>query len=114
MRHSNTSKGESEKMMSILNRLNNVLHEITPHLSDATSGIINKVGLISVVTGGTNAIVTTAIETQDPAWLTVSNSVALFSIVGSVMFIIKLGVDMYFAKRKDKREQEDHDKKIDK
>ena len=111
MQHTDTSKNESEKMMSILGKLNNALHTITPHLSDATSGIINKLGIVSVVTGGTNAIVTTAIETQNETWLTVSNSVAIFSIVGSVMFIIKLGVDIYFARRKDKREQEEHDKR---
>ena len=98
-------------MMSILGKLNNALHTITPHLSDATNGLVNKLGIVSVVTGGTNAIVTTAIETQNQTWLTVSNSVAIFSIVGSVMFIIKLGVDIYFARRKDKREQEEHDKR---
>ena len=111
MQHTDTSKNESEKMMSILGKLNNSLHTITPHLSDATNGLVNKLGIVSVVTGGTNAIVTTAIETQNETWLTVSNSVAIFSIVGSVMFIIKLGVDIYFARRKDKREQEEHDKR---
>ena len=92
-------------MMNTLERLNNVLHAITPHMSDATSGLMNKIGLASVVTGGTNAIVTTAIETQNPTWLTISNAVAIVSIVGSIMFVIKLGADIYFAHRKDKREQ---------
>ena len=89
----------------MLLRLNNVLHSITPHLNDATNGLMNKVGLASVVTGGTNAIVTTAIETQNPTWMTISNAVAVVSIVGSVMFVIKLCADIYFAHRKDKREQ---------
>jgi len=98
-------------MMNTLGKLSNVLHSVTPHMRDATSGIIDKLGLVSVVTGGTNAIVTTAIETQSATWLTVSNSVAIFSIVGSAMFIVKLAADIYFARKKDKREQEAHDKK---
>ena len=101
-------------MMSILDKLSNVLHSITPHIQDSMTGVINKVGIVSVVTGGTNAIVTTAIETQDPTWVTVSNAVAIASIVGSVMFVIKLSADIYFTAKKDKREQAAHDKKNDK
>ena len=110
MQLTNIYRNGQEKMMSTLGKLNNVLHAITPHMSDATSGLINKVGIVSVVTGGTNAIVTTAIESQDPTWLTVSNSVAIFSIVGSAMFIVKLAADIYFARKKDQREQEAHEK----
>ena len=106
-----TYKEGKERMMSILGKLNNAAHSIIPHMSDATSGILNKLGIASVVTGGTNAIVTTAIQTQDPTWLTVSNSVAIFSIVGSAMFIIKLAADIYFASKKDQREQQEHDRK---
>jgi hypothetical protein len=43
--------------------------------------------------------------------MTVSNAVAILSIVGSTMFIIKLAVDIYFARKKDKREQQEHDSK---
>jgi hypothetical protein len=111
MELSNTYRKGQERMMSILGKLSNAAHSITPHMSDATSGIVNKLGIASVVTGGTNAIVTKAIETQDPTWLTVSNSVAMLSIVGSIMFIVKLSTDIYFARKKDKREQQEHDKK---
>ena len=97
--------------MSILNRLGVNLHSITPHISEATSGIINKLGIASVVTGGTNAIVTTAIVTKDPTWMTISNVVALLSIVGSTMFIIKLGVDIFYARKKDRREEKEQDRK---
>ena len=102
--------GAKEKMMNMLGKLNNAVHSITPHLSEATNGLINKVGIASVATGGTNAIVTTAIETQSATWLTVSTTVAIVSIAGSTMFIIKLVADMYYARRKDKREQVAHDK----
>jgi hypothetical protein len=111
MELSNTYRKGQERMMSILGKLGNAAHSITPHMSDATSGIVNKLGIASVVTGGTNAIVAKAIETQDPTWLTVSNSVAMLSIVGSIMFIVKLSTDIYFARKKDKREQQEHDKK---
>ena len=99
-------------MMSTLGRLNSVIHSITPHMSDATSGVMNKIGVVSLATGGTNAIVTTAIESQNEAWLTVSNAVAIVSIIGSIMFMIKLSADFYYARRKDKREQELHDKEM--
>ena len=112
MAHSNTYKNAQERIKNMPARLSNVLHAIMPHLNDSMNGVINKIGIVSVVTGGTNAVVTTALETQDPTWLTISNSVAIFSIVGSVMFIIKLCVDIYFARRKDKREQEDHDRNL--
>jgi hypothetical protein len=98
-------------MMSILSKLNNALHLITPHINEATNGIINKLGIASVVTGGTSAITSTAIVSNDPAWLTVSNSVAVLSIVGSSMFIIKLAVDIYFARKKDKREEAEQKRK---
>ena len=78
-------------------------------IEDATTGAINKLGIASVVTGLSNPIVNNAIENHSEAWLTISNAVAIFSIVGSGMFIIKICVDIYFARKKDKREQERHD-----
>ena len=96
--------GAKGKMMNMLGKLNNAVHSITPHLSEATNGLINKVGIASVATGGTNAIVTTAIETQSETWLTVSNTVAVVSIIGSIMFIIKLAADVYYSRRRDARE----------
>jgi hypothetical protein len=71
---------------------------------------MNKIGIISVTTGGTNAIVTTAIESQNETWLTISNSVAVISIIGSIVFIIKLSADFYYARLKNKREEESHKK----
>lgn len=99
-------------MTNMLGKLNSAIHLITPHISDATSGVVNKIGIASVVTGGTNALVTTAIETQDPTWLTISNAVAIVSIAGSIVFMIKLSADFYFAWKKDKREQEAHEMAI--
>ena len=100
----------------MLVKLNNAIHVITPHLSDSMSGIINKVGLVSIVTGGTNAVVTTALETQDPTWLTVSSLTGLLSAIGAGVFIINVivraGAYLYFARRKDQREQEEHEKKL--
>ena len=117
MAHSNTCKNGQGKINNMLVKLNSVLHEIMPHMNDATSGIINKVGLVSIVTGGTNAVVTTAIETQDPTWLTVSSLTGVLSAIGAGVFIINVivraGAYLYFARRKDKREQEEHDRKLE-
>jgi hypothetical protein len=99
-------------MMNMLGRLNAVTHQITPHLSDATSGILNKIGIVSLATGGTNAIVTTAIETQNQTWLTISDTVAIISIIGSIVFITKLCVDIFYARKKDSREQKEHNRKM--
>jgi membrane-bound ClpP family serine protease len=98
-------------MMNILSKLSSGLHSITPHMNEATSGIINKLGIASVVTGGTSALTSTAIVSRDPTWMTVSNAVAILSIVGSTMFIIKLAVDIYFARKKDKREEAEQKRK---
>jgi hypothetical protein len=81
-------------------------------LSESSSGIINKIGIVSLTTGGTNAIVTNAIETQNETWLSISDAVAVVSIIGSIVFIIKLSADFYYARRKDKREQELHDRQM--
>jgi hypothetical protein len=74
---------------------------------------MNKLGAASVLSAGTNSVVTTAIKTQDPTWLTISNTVAIISIVGSLAWMVKIGVDIHFARRKDKREQEEHKLKMD-
>ena len=79
-------------IMSILNKLSVNLHSITPHISEATNGIIAKLGLASVATGGTSAIVTKAV------------------IVGSIMFVVNVSANVYFARKKDKREEEKQDK----
>ena len=108
-------------MMNIVGKLNSALHQIMPHLSESTSGIINKIGIVSLTTGGTNAVVTRAIETQNETWLSISDAVAIVSIVGSLVFMAnifynfyslrrKTKCDLYYAERDDRRKQEVHDK----
>jgi uncharacterized membrane protein YdbT with pleckstrin-like domain len=99
-------------MMNILGKLSGVPQQIMIILSESSSGIINKIGIASLTTSGTNAIVTTALETKNETWLSISDAVAVVSIVGSVVFIIKLSADFYYARRKDKREQELHDRQM--
>ena len=98
--------------MSTLEKLGDVPQQLMMSLSESSSGIINKIGIVSLTTGGTNAIVTNAIETQNQTWLSISDAVAVVSIVGSIVFIIKLSADFYYARRKDKREQELHDRQM--
>ena len=57
-----------------------------------------------------NTALTTAIQPENETWLTVSSAVAILSIAGSLMFIIKIVFDIYYARKKDKREQELHDR----
>lgn len=76
-------------------------------IDDATNGAINKLGIAGVVTGGTNTIINDrSFESQPDVWLTMPNAVAIFSIVGSGMFIIKICVDIYFTLKKDRRENQ--------
>ena len=100
----------------MLVKLNSAIHVITPHLNDSMSGIVNKVGIVSIVTGGTNAVVTTAIQTQDPTWITLSSLTGVLSAIGAAAFtiniIVRAAAYLYFERRKDKREQEDHNLKI--
>ena len=121
MQLTNTFKNGREKMMSTANKLSSAIQQIIPHLSESTSGIINKIGIVSLTTGGTNAIVTQAIETQNQTWLSISDTVAIVSIVGSLVFMAnifyqfyssrrKAKCDLYYAEREDTRRQEAHDK----
>lgn len=88
----------------MLSKLSDVIHSITPYISDATSGVLNKIGITSLAATVSNAVVTKAIESQNETWLTISNSVAVVSIIGSIMFIVKLAYAVYFDRLRNKRE----------
>jgi hypothetical protein len=100
-------------MMNILNKLSNGLHTIMPSINEAMHGMIAKLGLASVATGGTSVIVTQAAVTQDAAWISLSDVVAIASVVGSIMFVVNVSANVYFARKKDKREEEDQKRKDD-
>jgi hypothetical protein len=100
-------------MMSILSKLSVNLQSITPHISEATNGIIAKLGLASVATGGTSAIVTKAVVTQDAAWISLSDAVAIASVVGSIMFVVNVTANVYFARKKDRREEAEQKRNVD-
>lgn len=112
MAHSNIYRNAQGKIKNMLGKLNSAAHAIIPHLSDSTNGIINKLGIASVLSAGTNAVVTEAVTNSHPTWLTISETVGIVSIVGSGMFVIKLCADVYFARKRDKREQEAHNLKM--
>ena len=80
------------------------------HIAEASTGIVNKIGIISLGGGITNTAVYSVVESQNQSWITLSSAVAVVSFAGSIMFILKIIVDVYYARRKDKREQERHDK----
>ena len=80
-----------------------------------------KEKMMSIVGKLNNAIVTQAIETQNQTWLSISDTVAIVSIVGSLVFMAnifyqfyssrrKAKCDLYYAEREDTRRQEAHDK----
>ena len=116
MEQSSTYKNAYERIKNMPARLNSVLHAILPHMSDATNGIVNKIGIVSVATAGTTSVVTTAIQTQDPTWITLSSLTGVLSAIGAAAFtiniIVRAAAYLYFERRKDKREQEDHNLKI--
>ena len=74
-------------MPSIAEKLTTAIQYLAMHIAEASSGMINKIGIVSVGSGLT-----------------------ILSIVGSTMFIIKIVVDIYYARKKDKREQDLHDR----
>ena len=121
MQLTNTFKNGKEKMMSTANKLNNVIQQIMPHLSEATNGVMNKIGLVAIPAGLTNAAVTKAIETQNETWLSISEVGGIVSIVGAIVFMVnifykahslrrKTKCDLFYAEREDQRRQEAHDK----
>ena len=97
-------------MPSILEKLMTTINYVAVHIAEASSGIINKIGIVSVGSGITNTAIYSTVEPQNQSWITLSSAVAVVSFAGSVMFILKIIVDVYYARRKDKREQERHDK----
>ena len=97
-------------MPSIAEKLMITINYVAVHIAEASSGIINKIGIVSVGSGITNTAIYSAVESQNQSWITLSSAVAVVSFAGSIMFILKIIVDVYYARRKDKREQERHDK----
>ena len=97
-------------MPNIAEKLITAMNYLGMHIAEASSGMINKIDIVSVGSGLTNTAVTAVIEPQNQTWLTVSTAVAILSIVGSTMFIIKIVVDIYYARKKDRREQDLHDR----
>lgn len=100
----------------MLGKLNSALHEITPYMSDAINevmrGAMAKVGLTSVIVGGAKTISDKAQETSGPALQILDLSVALISMGGGIMFIVGIIFNIILKRRKDKREQELHDKEM--
>ena len=96
--------------MNIDSKISSMISYLGQHIAEASTGIVNKIGLVSVGSGLTNTAVHTVVESQNQGWITLSSAVAVVSFAGSVMFILKIIVDVYYARRKDKREQERHDK----
>ena len=97
-------------MPSIAEKLMTTMNYVAVHIAESTTGIINKIGIVSLGSGITNTAIYSTVESQNQSWLTLSSAVAVVSFAGSIMFILKICVDVYYARRKDKREQERHDK----
>ena len=97
-------------MPNIAEKLMTTINYVSVHIAEASSGIINKIGIVSVGSGITNTAIYSTVESQNQSWITLSSAVAVVSFAGSIMFILKIIVDVYYARRKDKREQERHDK----
>jgi hypothetical protein len=90
--------------------MSSMISYLAQHIAEASTGIVNKIGIISLGGGITNTAVYSVVESQNQSWITLSSAVAVVSFAGSIMFILKIIVDVYYARRKDKREQERHDK----
>ena len=108
-------------MMSTANKLSSAIQQIIPHLSESTNGVMNKIGLVAIPAGLTNAAVTKGIETQSETWLSISELGGIISMVGAIVFMAnifykahslrrKTKCDLFYAEREDQRRQEAHDK----
>ena len=110
--------------MNLADKLSSVTQQIMPHLIDSSSGIINKIGMVAIPVGLTNAAVAKDVAkdvVSNGAWLSVAEVGGIISAVSGLVFITnifanyylsrrKAHCDSYYAERKDKREQELHDK----
>jgi high-affinity nickel permease len=83
----------------------NVFRMMSEHQDPILSGLINKLGIASISIGGASAVSKVAVETKNEAWLTITDVAGIVSIIGGFVFIIKLIVDMYYTRKKDRREE---------
>jgi hypothetical protein len=92
----------------MLAKLSDVLHIITPHMSQATSRMIDKIGLTTVGVTFANGAAVPILNVEDPIWLTVSHVIMVISGSGGLLFLIKQIVDIYFSFKRNSREVEVH------
>lgn len=90
----------------MLGKLNAVILAITPHMSEATSRMMDKIGLVTIGVAAVNGAATPLIDPHAGFWLAASHIIMVISGTGGVLFVVKQVVDMYYSWKRNLREIE--------
>ena len=61
-------------MPTIAEKLTAVMNYLGMHIAEASSGIMNRIGMVSVGSGLTNGGITSIIQPQSQGWITLSQA----------------------------------------
>lgn len=96
-----------------MTKLSEIIHNIITPISDQGNAILSK-GIVYFGLSGSSIGVAAGVarvtDNVDTQWLTLAEWGSVCGIVGGLTLAVKSGSDIYFAKKRDKREQELHDK----
>ena len=96
-----------------MSKIANLIHSLITPISDQGNAILSKSMVYLGVSGSSIGVasgvasVTGSVGTE---WLTLAEWGSVCGIVGGLTLAVKSGADIYFARKKDKREQEKFDK----
>lgn len=98
-----------------MSKVTELIHNVITPISDQGNVILSK-GIVYLGVSGSSigvasgvASVTNNVGTE---WLTLAEWGSVCGIVGGLTLAIKSGADIYFARKRDKREQEQHNKEL--
>ncbi len=98
-----------------MNRISDIIHHALAAISDQGNAIFSKAAVYIGVSGSSVGVAsgiaksTTDLSTD---MLTLAEWGSICGIVGGLTLAVKSGADIYFARKRDKREQEQHDKEL--
>ncbi len=92
-----------------------LIHNVIAPISDQGNALLSKSMVYLGVSGSSIGVasgVASVTDSVSTEWLTLAEWGSVCGIVGGLTLAIKSGADIYFARKKDKREQEQHNKDL--
>lgn len=94
-----------------MNKASGMIQQILTPISDQGNAMFSKVAVYVGVSGSSIGVASGVAKTStiDPMWLSLSDWGSICGIAGGITLVLKSGVDIYFARKKDRREEEQHE-----